>query len=212
MAIDRRQLFKSASFVALSALASAVSSTSMAQSVALAKLLEPGALKDMILGEDDAPVTIIEYASMTCGYCRNFHQTTYPTLKSDYIETGKVRFIMREFPLDNVATAVAMLTRCAPEDKFFDVVDLFFETQAVWLRSDNLVAALFDVAKQVGFSRTEFEACLNNQELLSEVQAVKTTAANEFMVQSTPTFFFNGDMVRGTLTVDQLRDEVESRL
>lgn len=212
MTLNRRLLLKSASLAGLSALAGSVPMAAFAQSFAQAKLLEPGALTEMVLGADDAPVTIIEYASMTCGYCRNFHVNTYPTLKSDYIETGKARFIMREFPLDNVATAVAMLIRCAPEEKFFDVVDLYFETQSTWLRSDNLVGAIYDIAKQVGFSKQEFEGCLNNQELLANVQSVKNTAATQFQVQSTPTFFINGDMVRGALTVDQLREEIDSRL
>lgn len=210
--INRREILGSLGLLSTSAMVSFLPTQAWAQSVSEGKLLEPGPIKEMVLGDEDAPVTIVEYASMTCGHCKNFHINTYPTIKKDYIETGKVRFVMREFPLDNVATAVAMLARCAPEDKFFDVVDLFFETQGTWLRAQNTVGALFDVAKQVGFSQQEFEACLTNQELLNGIQQVKATAANEYKVQSTPTFFINGDMVRGALTVDQMKEEIDSRL
>lgn len=103
-----------------------------AQTVDTAALLTPGSLPDKILGSADAPVTVVEYASMTCGHCANFHMNTYPHLKKEYIDTGKVRFIFREFPLDPVALAAFMLARCMPEDKYFDTVDTLFEKQRTW--------------------------------------------------------------------------------
>jgi hypothetical protein len=97
--------------------------------VDVAELMQPGPLPEKWLGDEKAPVTVVEYASMTCGHCANFHKTVLPYIKEKYIDTGKVRMIMREFPLDPLAAAAFMLARCAPEDKYFDMVSLFFEQQ-----------------------------------------------------------------------------------
>lgn len=211
--IDRRKFLGTATTAVggLALMGTGFIPSAAAQSVSEVKLMAPGPIKEMTQGDPDAPVRMIEYASMTCGHCRNFHDQTYPTLKSEYIETGKVYFILREFPLDNVATAVAMLARCAPEEQYFDIIDLFFATQRQWIQTENIVGELFNVSKQVGFSQAAFEACLTNQELLNGIQTVKQSGS-EFGVQSTPTFFINGEMVRGALSVDQLREEIDSRL
>jgi len=172
-----------------------------AQNVDMAKLLEAGPLGEEALGAADAPVTIVEYASLTCGHCAAFAVQTFPGLKTKYIDTGKVRFIMREFPLDPLAAAAFMLARCAGEGKYFHLVDLFFEKQADWTRTDDPVAALLNLSKQAGFTQESFEACLTNQELLDGVNAVKDRGAQEFGVDSTPTFFVNGQVVRGAKTL-----------
>jgi protein-disulfide isomerase len=173
-----------------------------AQTVDLAKLLEAGPLGEEALGSPDAPVTIVEYASLTCGHCAAFHMQTFPALKEKYIDTGKVRFIMREFPLDPLAAAAFMLSRCAGDGKYFGMVDLFFEKQADWTRTDDPVAALMNLSKQAGFTQESFEACLTNQELLDGVNAVKDRGA-QFGVDSTPTFFVNGEVVRGAKTIGE---------
>jgi protein-disulfide isomerase len=168
----------------------------------MAALLEPGPLGQEVLGSADAPVTIVEYASLTCGHCAAFHMQTFPALKEKYIDTGKVRFIMREFPLDPLAAAAFMLSRCAGDGKYYQMVDLFFEKQADWTRTDDPVAALMNLSKQAGFTQESFEACLTNQELLDGVNAVKDRGAT-FGVDSTPTFFVNGQMVRGAKTIGE---------
>jgi protein-disulfide isomerase len=173
-----------------------------AQTVDMAALLEPGPLGQEVLGSADAPVTIVEYASLTCGHCAAFHMQTFPALKEKYIDTGKVRFIMREFPLDPLAAAAFMLSRCAGDGKYYQMVDLFFEKQADWTRTDDPVAALMNLSKQAGFTQESFEACLTNQELLDGVNAVKDRGAT-FGVDSTPTFFVNGQMVRGAKTIGE---------
>jgi protein-disulfide isomerase len=124
----RRQFLKTTALTT-AALGLASAAPAWAQSVDEDELLKPGPLGDKILGDENAPVTIVEYASMTCGHCANFHERTWPDLKKDYIETGKVRFIFREFPLDPVASAAFMLARCAPQEKYFDIVDIMFEEQ-----------------------------------------------------------------------------------
>ncbi|WP_347876830.1 DsbA family protein [Labrenzia sp. OB1] len=184
----------------------------LAQSVDMDELLKPGPLGDKVLGEDDAPVTIVEYASMTCGHCANFHKQTYADLKKDYIDTGKVRFIFREFPLDPVAAAAFMLARCAPADKYFEVVDIMFEQQRSWAFSDNPYQSLLDFSKQIGFTQESFEECLTNQGMLDAVNAVKDRGAGEFGVNSTPTFFINGERHTGALSIDEMGKIIEENL
>ena len=211
MRLTRREVIGGA--VALSAVAGFGLSPlpAWAQTVDMAKLLEAGPLGEEALGSADAPVTIVEYASLTCGHCAAFHLQTYPALKEKYIDTGKVRFIMREFPLDPLAAAAFMLSRCAGDGKYFGMVDLFFEKQADWTRTDDPVAALLNLSKQAGFTQESFEACLTNQELLDGVNAVKDRGAT-FGVDSTPTFFVNGQMVRGAKTIGEFDAILEPML
>ncbi len=176
------------------------------------KLMAPGALEDRVMGSADAPVTVVEYASLTCSHCAHFATTTFPELKKKYIDTGKVRYILREFPLDPVAAAAFMLSRCAPADRYYDVVDLFFEKQNDWAFTNRPLDSLNAMAKQIGFSQQEFEACLTNQSLLDGVNAVKDRGNKEFGVNATPTFFINGELVRGAISLDEFDKIVEPML
>jgi protein-disulfide isomerase len=179
-------------------------------SAQLAKdLLEPGPLGDQSLGSETAPVTLVEYASMTCSHCATFHTTTYPHLKTRYIDTGKVRYILREFPLDPLAEGAFMLARCAGKEKYFALVETLFREQAKWAFVRNPIPPLFAVAKQNGFNEQSFEKCLSDQALLDGIQAVRQRGAEKFGVNSTPTFFINGVMYRGALTVEELDKQVE---
>lgn len=199
---DRRQFIVTASALGLMP---ALVPAALAQDVKvdMAELLKPGPLPEKVLGVETAKVTIVEYASMTCGHCANFHNRTLPHIKKTYIETGKVRMVFREFALDPVAAAVSMLARCAPEEKYHDVVSAFFETQATWARAENIVGALRQVSLQLGFTQETFNACLTNQTLLDGVNAVKVRGETEFKVTSTPTFFINGTMYRGAMSPDE---------
>lgn len=184
----------------------------LAQSVNVDELMKPGPLGEKALGDENAPVTIIEYASMTCGHCASFHKRTWPDLKKEYIETGKVRFVFREFPLDPVAAAAFMLARCAPQDKYFEIVDTLFENQRSWAFTDNPYQSMLDFSKQIGFTQESFEECLTNQGLLDAVNAVKDRGANEFGVNSTPTFFINGERVSGALSIEEMGKLIEENL
>ena len=175
--------------------------------VSMADLLVPGPLGDEIQGQADAPVTIVEYASMTCPHCSHFHETTYPEMKKKYIDTGKVRFIFREFPLDPLAAAAAMLARCAGKDKFFPLIDAFFAQQKDWVVQKPL-QPMFAIAKQAGFTQQSFDECLANQQLLTNLEQQRTHATQKFNVNSTPTFFINGKTVRGALTPEELDKQV----
>jgi len=185
----------------------AAAQTSAGGDVSMADLLVPGPLGDEIQGQADAPVTIVEYASMTCPHCSHFHETTYPEMKKKYIDTGKVRFIFREFPLDPLAAAAAMLARCAGKDKFFPLIDAFFAQQKDWVVQKPL-QPMFAIAKQAGFTQQSFDECLANQQLLNNLEEQRTRATQKFNVNSTPTFFINGKTVRGALTPEELDKQV----
>lgn len=170
--------------------------------VDMAKLMEPGALPDKVIGQADAPVTIVEYASMTCPHCAHFHEQTLPALKEKYIDTGKAKLILREFPFDPRAEAGFMLARCA-DDKYYPMVDVLFSQQDNWARVQDARSALLQIARLAGFSQESFEACLTNQKLLEDVRAVKDRGEKEFGVDSTPTFFIDGKKYPGAMSIGE---------
>jgi protein-disulfide isomerase len=165
------------------------------------ELMADTGLDDIVVGNADAKVTIIEYASMTCGHCANFHNNVYPELKEKYIDTGKVRFIKREFPLDNLAFAASLLSRCAGDGgndaKSAAFTGVLFKRRSDWIVRGNPVPRLFDLAKQAGFTQESFNACLTNQDLQQKIAASREKASKEFGVNSTPTFFINGKRLKG---------------
>jgi protein-disulfide isomerase len=174
-----------------------------AQRASEAEILVPPPLGDRSLGKDDAPVTVIEYASMTCPHCAHFHESTYPELKKRYIDTGKVRFIFREFPLDSLAAGAAMLARCADKPKFFPLIETLFQQQSKWAVEKPL-PQLLAIAKQAGFSEQSFETCLSDQKMLEAIQTEQRRAADKFGVNSTPTLFVNGKIQKGGVSIDEL--------
>jgi len=174
-----------------------------AQGPSVEELMRPGPLPDLVLGKADAPVTIVEYASMTCPHCANFHKTTYPALKSKYIDTGKVRFIFREFPLDDLAVAASMLARCAGAEKSMALIDVLFASQDKWAVRDP-IPALLQIAKQAGFTQASFDECLKDQKLYNNILAMRERGSKEFKVESTPTLFVNGKLQKGGATIEEL--------
>jgi protein-disulfide isomerase len=181
-----------------------------------AELAQPAPEGDMAIGSDKAPVTIIEYASMTCPHCAHFSETTFPELKQRYIDTGKVRFIFREFPLDKLAAAGFMLARCASKDggseRYMAVVETLFAKQSEWVVPDNPVPPLKNIAKQFGFTEESFNDCLKNQSVMNDIETVRDRAAAKLGVNSTPTFFVNGKKVTGDVTIDTLAKEIDPYL
>lgn len=167
------------------------------------ELMKPGPLPDLVLGNADAPITVVEYASMTCGHCAHFHTTVFPTLKEKYVDTGKVRFIMREFPLDNLAAAASMLARCAGDGKTFPLISVLFAKQDDWafVKGDPR-PELLKFAKQAGFTQESFEKCLTDQKLLDDIAATRSRASETFGVNATPTFFVNGKKLNGVALAD----------
>ena len=179
--------------------------------VDMAKVLEPGPLPEKVLGEANAPVTIVEYASMTCPHCAHFHETTLPELKKKYIDTGKAKLIMREFPFDPRAEAGFMLARCSG-DNYFPMIDVLFRQQESWAAVDDARSALLQIAKLAGFSQESFEKCLTDQKLLDDVRAVRTRGADEFHIDSTPTFIINGNVYKGAKSIDEMSAIIDSML
>ena len=157
------------------------------------ELMKPGPIPDLAIGKADAPVTIVEYASMTCSHCANFHTTVLPKLKEKYIDTGKVRLVLREFPLDNLAAAASMLARCAGDGKGYDVITLLFAKQSEWaFVQGNPVPSLFKLVGDFGFTKESFDKCLTDQKLLDGITATRDRGNKVLGVRSTPTFFVNG--------------------
>jgi protein-disulfide isomerase len=157
-----------------------------------AKLLAAASpLGDHVLGNASAPVVIVEYASATCPHCAEFHNTILPAIKSEFIDSGKVKFVFREFPLDQVAMAVFMLARCLPEDKYFSVIDQLFAKQDIWTKG-NKPAEAFKIMESAGMTKPEFDACLKRTELAKSIYEFMQKSSNDFAIKGTPAIYING--------------------
>ena len=183
-----------------------------APEVSVEELMKPGDLADIAIGSADAKVTVVEYSSLTCPHCAAFATKVFPEFKTKYVDTGKVRFISREFPLDNLAAAAAMLARCVDKEKSFAFVDIMFGTQEQWAHGGNGKAKLFEIAKQLGFTQESFDTCLTDQALLDKINAVRTRASEKFQVNSTPTFFVNGKRGAGNNSLADFDKAIEPLL
>lgn len=211
MTIDRRAFMAGGALTVLF-LTSAGSDVAFAQrKVNVEDLHAPGPLGDKFLGAPDAPVTIVEYASMSCPHCATFHKVGLPDLKAKYIDTGKVRLIFREFPLNAPAYPPAMVARCAPANRYFDIVDAYFARQQEWLGGSNIKADILKIAEEFGFTPESFEACASNQALFDGLNAVKARGSS-FGVNATPTFFINGAKFEGALSIADLSQAIDPLL
>lgn len=219
MNFDRRKALKLAATGLLAIKAALVLSATVpgsivtkAYAVTANQLMEPQALPDMVMGDPNAPVTIVEYASMTCPHCARFHETTLPAIKEKYIDTGKVKLILREFPFDPRAAAAFMLARCAPAEQYYPMISALFQQQKSWVSADDAKQPLLQIAKLAGFTQEKFESCLKDQELLNKVKAVFDKASKEYGVDSTPTFFINGEKTSGELSVEEMSKLIDKHL
>jgi protein-disulfide isomerase len=161
---------------------------------------------DMVVGNPNAPVTIIEYASLTCPHCARFNSDVLTKLKSQYVDTGKVRFVFRDYPLDRLALNAAMLARCNGPERFFAYLDVFFGEQANWTRGspEQAMTALRRLARTGGMSEAAMDACLADTEIQNAVLTQAMTGEREHRVQSTPTLVVNGQVQRGAPTFEEL--------
>jgi protein-disulfide isomerase len=175
------------------------------------ELMAPSPLGEQSQGDPKAPVTLIEYAAVTCPHCSDFFMHQFPELKTKYIDTGKVHFIFREFPLNALDLAGFMLARCAGDDKFFPMVDTLFEKQREWVVQKPL-EPLLTIAKQAGFTKESFDACLTNQKVEDGVKWVRERAAGTFGVTGTPTFFINGKKYTGNPTAADIGAQIDGYL
>jgi protein-disulfide isomerase len=158
---------------------------------------------DRILGSPDAPITIVEYASLTCPHCAHFQDDVLPEIKKKWIDTGKVKLVLRDFPLDEPALRAAMIARCAPPNRFYAFADTFFAAQEKWVKAPAYREALARLAKLGGLGKEEFDACLKDTALENKIVESRLTASKELDVNSTPTFFVNGNKFTGAPTAEE---------
>jgi len=177
-----------------------------------AKLMAPDGLPDKVLGSPDAKVTVIEYASPTCPHCAIFSNETLPEFKKQYVDTGKVKFILRPFVRNVLDAVVFLLAEAAGDDQYHNVVDTFFKTQDQWAASDKPRDAILVIAKQLGFTDSSFEAALTNQDLFKGMETLREQAINDFKLEGTPTFYINGKKLSGEKTIEQMAAEIDPLL
>jgi protein-disulfide isomerase len=169
-------------------------------------------LDERVLGADDAPVTMIEFSSLTCPHCAEFHTETLPKIKEQYVTPGKVRLVYRDFPLDPLAMAAAMLPHCAGSERYFGLLEALFRSQATWARSPEPAKELERLSRFAGLSPTAFQECLNNQELLQAIQQRAEAARGEYNITSTPTFVINSQKIVGARSFEEFQKVIEQQL
>ncbi len=166
------------------------------------------ALSDRVLGDPNAPVEIVAYESLTCPHCAAFHAETYDALKERYIDTGKARFVFRDFPLDGTALRASMLARCTAPEQYFGMLEILFRSQQNWARSHDAVGALSQIGRMAGVNDEAFDSCMANEELLDGIVQMRQEGTNAG-VNSTPTFFINGTMYPGNRTIDEFASIID---
>jgi protein-disulfide isomerase len=184
-----------------------------AQSATVALLAKPAELPDMALGQEKAPVTIYEFASMSCPHCAAFEQNVFPMIRSKYIDTGKVRYIFREFPLDIKAAAASMMARCVANgdaEKFFATLDAMFKRQEPLMTQTQ--ETLRAIGKEAGMDDNGAEVCIKNQAMLDKLSADQKFANEELKVDATPTFFINGTMTKGAISFEEFEEKLKPLL
>ncbi len=210
MKLNRRSFSQHLALASLAATAtSAFSVGAFAQSFSAADLHAAPQIGDKSLGPDDAKVIVVEYASATCPHCAAFHTTVFKELKTEFIDTGKIKFISREFPLDDLALAGFMVARCVPDDKYFGMLDLIYEQQRTWA-GQNARAELLKMAKLAGLSEADFDSCLKNEELAKGILAIRKAGAEKFDVKATPTFYVNGKKMEDSRDIAGFRKAIEA--
>jgi protein-disulfide isomerase len=172
-----------------------------------ADIFAPSQLPEMALGKANAPLTIVQYASMTCPHCRHFHKTTFPQLKKEFIDTGKVRYILREFPIGKQSGQATIALRCAPPDKYFTLYGKLMESQETWVSQEVRLDPIFAVAKQVGVTRAAFDACLADEKLVANLNAIKEHG-RKLGIIGTPNYFVGTSLVKKELTIEDIRAAV----
>lgn len=168
------------------------------------------ALADRVLGDPDAPVTVLEYASYTCPHCAALHNEAMPEIKKRFIDTGKAKLIFRDFPLDGVAARAGMIARCLPASRFYPFVDVLFANQDQWSRASDPVVALKRLGRLAGLGESEMEACLTNEPLLDGIIEMRMEGHQKYGVEATPTLVINGKTYRGATSVDAVASAIES--
>ncbi len=175
----------------------------------LDEILKPGALPEMALGRKDAPVAIVQYASMTCPHCRRFHAESFPVLKREYIDTGKVRYILRaEFPIGKQSGLATIALRCAPPDRYFVLYEKLMAQQPSWVSQEVRPDPIFQVAAQVGMTRAQFDSCRENRGMIAAINGIKERGRNLGII-GTPNFFIDGKLVKKAIGIAEIREMID---
>ncbi len=169
---------------------------------------------DFIIGNDNASITIIEYASMSCSHCANFHNNTLPDLKKEYIDTGKVKYVFRDFPYNYPALLGSMVMRCIPSEVRYDYMNALYKLQNNWVVKENAIThqELYKIMQSGGMSKENFDACLNNVDLENQILEEVIAAQSEFNIRSTPSFLINGDLLEGDKSIKVFRQILDKIL
>jgi protein-disulfide isomerase len=206
----RHALFVALILAALDALGTmSLPSPALADSALAALVSKPVSLPDMALGSANAPVTIVEYSSMTCPHCAAFAENVFPMLQSKYIDTGKVRFVSREFPLEIKAAGATMLARCAANGdakKYFDATTMLFKQQQALF--EHTTETLKEIGGKLGMSEQAVETCETDNALLDKLRADYDFASDKLKVDATPTFFINGERVKGSMSFEEFEKKL----
>ncbi|MDR3373023.1 MAG: thioredoxin domain-containing protein [Ancalomicrobiaceae bacterium] len=213
MTISRRMLLSGASLAPLAGLGFLSAGAARAEDTAAVdwpEMMKAGSLPEISLGDAAAPVTIVEYHSMTCPHCAHFHSEILPTLDEKYIKPGKVRIIFRAFPLNQLDAVAFMLLRCRPTDTYLANVKLFYETQKDWAYSDKPKEAITSLSEKIGFTQETFDACLKDQTVWGGLVDVAKKAEEAFKVDGTPEFFINGSRQGTIASVEDLETKLAS--
>jgi protein-disulfide isomerase len=188
---------------------SAVGRREVIQNPSMAEIMKPGGLPEMALGRKDAPVTIVQYASMTCPHCKRFQVEDFPILKREYIDTGKVRYVLRaEFPIGRQSGLATVALRCAPPDKYFVLYEKFMVQQPSWVSQDVRPDPIFKVAQQVGMTRAQFDSCRENRGMIAAINAIKERGRTLGII-GTPNFFIDGKLVKSRIGIKEIREMVD---
>ncbi len=212
MILNKRQFGMLSVAAGFSALASEVLAQAGGDAAATAKALMAAVPPhgERTIGDPKAPVTMIEYASATCPHCAEFHLKVWPSIKEDYVDKGKVLFVLREFPTDQLALGAFMLARCVPEDKYFEAIDMLFLQQKFWTKNPKV--ELFKIVGDLGLSANDAEACIKKQDLATNIRSVLDKASKDFGVKGTPTFFVNGTLLDGHEDPAAIRKGIDAEL
>tara|TARA_Y100000590_G_scaffold440131_1_gene565159 strand:- start:1482 stop:2093 length:612 start_codon:yes stop_codon:yes gene_type:complete len=169
---------------------------------------------DFVIGDKDAPITIIEYASMSCTHCASFHNNTLNELKTEYIDTGKVRFVFRDFPFNYPALLGSMMMRCIPNEVRYDYMNALYLLQKSWVVRENATTMkeLYKIMQSGGMTKDEFDACYSNEQLENEILEGVIAAQKEFNIRSTPSFLVNGNLIEGNKSIKEFRQIIDKIL
>ena len=169
---------------------------------------------DLVIGDKNAPITIIEYASLSCSHCANFHKNTLPDIKKEYVDTGKVRFVFRNFPYDPPSLIGSVILKCVPKDVRYDYMNVLFMLRKNWVISDNAKSTqeLYKIMQSGGMSKEDFDNCLQRDDLANQIIKGRIDVQNEFNIQSTPSFLINGNLEQGNKSVKEFRQIIDKIL